>query len=304
MSVLRTPDSCFHDLPDYDFAPRYTQVKSPHNGPLRLHYLDEGPRDAPETVLMLHGEPTWSYLYRKMIPIVAAAGHRVIAPDLIGFGKSDKLRERKSYSYAQHVAWLTEFITNLNLQRITLVCQDWGGLLGLRLAAENEERFVRISAANTFLPTGDRSLGRTFKIWRAFSQYMPWLPVGRIVSGGAAAHPLPPEVVAAYNAPFPSERYKAAARHFPVLVPATPDDPAVPANRAAWKVLQAWHKPFLTAFSDGDPITAGLDKVLQEAIPGAKGQPHVTLPGGHFLQEDAGPEWARIVVEFMRANPL
>jgi haloalkane dehalogenase len=294
MSILRTPEERFANLPDYPFKPNYLQF-----GEARMHYLDEGNRDAKETVLMLHGEPTWSFLYRKMIPIAAAAGHRVIAPDLIGFGKSDKLTDADKYTYAMHIESLTNFIKTLNLQNVTLVCQDWGGLLGLRLAAENEERFSRITAANTFLPTGDEPTPKAFKIWLAMSQATPFFPVGKFVKMGCGTK-ISKEVVAAYDAPFPDKTYKTAARVFPKLVPITPDNPASEANRKAWKVLEKWEKPFLTAFSDGDPITRGADEILQARIPGAKGQPHTTIRGGgHFLQEDKSEEWAEIIVKFI-----
>lgn len=298
---LRTPDERFANLPDYPFAPHYVDLDG-----LRMHYVDERPAGpAPtETVLMLHGEPTWSYLYRKMIPIVVSAGYRVVAPDLIGFGKSDKPTNPASYSYQQYVSWLTAFVQTLDLQTITLVCQDWGGLLGLRLAAENERRFVRICAANTGLPTGDQPPSDAFLQWQQFSQVIPELPVGMIVSGGCVRK-LPADVVAAYDAPFPDETYKTAARLFPKLVPTSPDDPAAPANRAAWQTLMRWQKPFLTAFSDGDPITAGGDRYFQKLVPGARDQPHQTLTGGgHFLQEDVGEQWAELIVQFIQANPV
>ena len=248
---------------------------------------------------MLHGEPSWSYLYRKMVPPIAASGHRVIAPDLVGFGRSDKPAARDDYTYQRHVDWMTAVLVGLDLRAVTLVCQDWGGLIGLRLVAEHPERFARVVAANTFLPTGDTDPGPAFLAWRTFSQQVPEFPVGRIVSGGCAT-PLPAEVIAAYDAPFPEERFKAGARQFPLLVPARPDDPASEPNRAAWKVLERWERPFLTAFSDSDPITAGGDRMLQARIPGAQGQPHTTIAGGgHFLQEDRGAELAGVVVDFI-----
>jgi len=296
MEILRTPDERFATLPDYPFAPHYVQV-----GEVRIHYVDEGPPEAPP-VLLLHGEPTWSFLYRKMIPPIAAAGFRVIAPDLVGFGKSDKPARREDYTYQRHVDWIRGLLEVLDLREITLFGQDWGGLIGLRLAAEYPDRFARIIAANTFLPTGDVALGPAFEAWKKFSQEVPEFPVGGIVQSGCVK-PLPPEVVAAYEAPFPDESYKAGARQFPLLVPATPDDPAAPGNRRAWEVLGRWDKPFLTAFSDSDPITRGADKILQQAIPGAKGQPHRTIEGaGHFLQEDKGEELAAIVVAFARGS--
>jgi haloalkane dehalogenase len=293
MDVLRTPDERFRDLRGYDFAPHYLERDG-----IRIHYLDEGP-PAATPVLMLHGEPSWSYLYRKMVPPLAAAGHRVIAPDLVGFGRSDKPAARDDYSYQRHVDWMTAVLVGLDLRAVTLVCQDWGGLIGLRLVAEHPERFARVVAANTFLPTGDTDPGPAFLAWRTFSQQVPEFPVGRIVGGGCAT-PLPAEVIAAYDAPFPEERFKAGARQFPLLVPARPDDPASEPNRAAWKVLERWERPFLTAFSDSDPITAGGDRMLQARIPGAQGQPHTTIAGGgHFLQEDRGAELAGVVVDFI-----
>ncbi len=268
---------------------------------MRIHYVDEGPASA-EPVLMLHGEPSWSYLYRKMIPPIAQAGYRVIAPDLVGFGRSDKPAKREDYTYQRHVDWMRGLIEQLDLRSITLVCQDWGGLIGLRLAAEHEERFARIVAANTGLPTGDQPMGRAFLAWQRYSQETPEFHVGGIVKGGCQTE-LAPEVIAAYDAPFLDDRYKAGARQFPLLVPNSPDDPAAPANRKAWEVLTRWQKPFLTAFSDSDPITRGADQLFQALIPGAKGQPHTTIVGaGHFLQEDKGPELAEVVLAFMRQN--
>jgi haloalkane dehalogenase len=293
MEALRTPDDRFAALPGYAFAPHYLDA-----GGLRVHYLDEGPRAA-APLLLLHGEPSWSYLYRKMLPILVAAGHRVVAPDLVGFGRSDKPAARADYTYQRHVDWMRAVLTGLDLHGVTLVCQDWGGLIGLRLVAEHAERFARVVAANTFLPTGDLDPGPAFLAWRKFSQEVPEFPVGRIVRGGCTSE-LPPAVVAAYDAPFPEERYKAGARQFPLLVPASPDDPAAEPNRAAWRVLEGWEKPFLTAFSDSDPITAGADRMLQERIPGARGLPHTTIAGGgHFLQEDRGEELARAVIDFV-----
>ncbi len=302
MEYLRTPDERFADLPDYPFAPHYLQVDDGEGGSLRLHYLDEGPAAA-DPVLLLHGEPSWSYLYRKMIPILVARGHRVIAPDLIGFGRSDKPLRREDYSYQRHVDWVRAALEQLDLQRITLVCQDWGGLIGLRLVAERPERFARVVAANTMLPTGDHSPGPAFEQWQQFSQQVPVFPAGGVIKGGTV-NPLPQAVIDAYDAPFPDERYKAGARQFPLLVPIRPDDPAAPANRAAWAELANWRKPFLTAFSDSDPVTAGGDRLMQKLIPGTQGQAHTTITGaGHFLQEDKGEELAGVVLRFIEANP-
>jgi haloalkane dehalogenase len=296
MEVLRTPDERFENLPGFDFEPHYTEI----NG-LRVHYLDEGPPEA-APVLLLHGEPSWCYLYRKMIPVITRAGLRAVAPDFAGFGRSDKPASRDDYSYQFHVDVMTAFVEGLDLRDVTLACQDWGGLIGLRVAAEHEGRFARIVAANTFLPTGDDPPGEAFLRWQKFSQEVPELPVGRIVNGGCVTD-LPPEVVAAYEAPFPEERYKAGARAFPALVPTRPDDPASGANRKAWEVLRRWEKPFLTAFSDSDPITRGGDHAFQTLVPGTKGQPHTTIEGaGHFLQEDKGEELAAVVVGFIAST--
>jgi haloalkane dehalogenase len=300
VNVLRTPDERFASLPAFPFAPHYVSVRDE----LRIHYVDEGPRDAApgECVLLLHGEPSWSFLYRKMIPVLAGAAHRVVAPDLVGFGRSDKPSERSDYTFQRHVDWMSDFLAALDLRHVTLFCQDWGGLIGLRLVAEHGDRFARVVAANTFLPTGDQRPADAFFAWREFSQNVPELPVGKIVSSGCAT-PLPPEVVAAYDAPFPDERYKAGARQFPTLVPAAPDDPASQPNREAWKALERFEKPFLTAFGDRDPITKGADRALQARIPGAKGQPHTTIEGAaHFLQEDKGEECALIVNAFIAAT--
>lgn len=296
MKILRTADERFLHLPGYAFEPHYTDVHG-----MRMHYLDEGPADA-NPVLLLHGEPSWSYLYRSMIPLIAAAGLRTIAPDLIGFGKSDKPADQRDYSYEKHVSWMKQFVEKLDLRSITLVCQDWGSLIGLRVAAENERRFDRIVLANGGLPTGEGKMPRVFRAWRAFARISPWFPIGRIVQSGTVSA-LPPDVVAAYDAPFPDSSYKAGARAFPRLVPTTPDDPAAPANRAAWEVFRNWQKPFLTAFSNRDPITRGLDKAFVERIPGAKGQPHTTIRNaGHFLQEEKGPELANVIIDFVKSQ--
>jgi len=303
MECLRTPDDCFADLPGFDYSPNYLTVDDTEGGELRVHYLDEGPADA-APVLLMHGEPSWSFLYRKMIPALVSAGHRAVAPDLVGFGRSDKPGLRTDYTYQRHVHWMQSVIDQLQLRDITLVCQDWGGLIGLRLVAENPERFARVVAANTMLPTGDQDLGEAFVNWRTFSQEVPVFPVSTIIDGATTTE-LPPEVLRGYDAPFPDEHFKEGARQFPLLVPATPDDPAAESNRAAWQVLSQWQKPFLTAFSDSDPITAGGDALLQKLIPGCSGQAHTTIEnGGHFLQEDQGERLAGVVAEFIQANPL
>jgi haloalkane dehalogenase len=291
---LRTPEKRFENLPDYDFAANYVDVDE-----LRMHYVDEGPSDG-EVVLLLHGEPSWSYLYRYMIPPLAEAGLRVIAPDLIGFGKSDKPTKKSDYSYAGHVAWMRQFVETLDLNGITLFCQDWGSLIGLRVAAENEQRFARIALGNGGMPTGDEEMPKVFKIWRAFARFSPWFPIGKIIQKATITE-LSDEIVAAYDAPFPSSRYKTGARAFPMLVPTTPDDPASDANRAAWKIFAEWQKPFLTMFSNRDPVTRGAEAPWQETVPGAKNREHVKIRNaGHFLQEDKGPELAEELLKFIR----
>ena len=291
MKALRTPDARFVDLPDFPFEPRYVDVEPE----LRMHFVDEGPRDG-QVVLLLHGEPSWSYLYRKMIPPLVAAGLRAVAPDLIGFGRSDKPASREDYTYERHVGWVWALVERLGLRDVTLFCQDWGGLIGLRVVAEHPEVFARVVASNTFLPTGDQPMPDAFVAWRDFSQTTPVFPVGAIIEKGCA-RPISPEVRAAYDAPFPDDAYKEGARQFPMLVPARPDDPASAANRRAGDVLRAWDKPFVTLFGDSDPITRGADRLLQAMVPGAAGQPHATLAkAGHFSQEDAGAELAEHVV--------
>jgi len=294
METIRTPDERFENLPGYTFAPNYADVDG-----LRVHYLDEGPRDG-AVVLLMHGEPSWSYLYRKMIPVLTDTGLRCIAPDLVGFGRSDKPTAREDYTYAAHVEWMRALLFDaIGLTDATLVGQDWGGLIGLRLVGEHPDRFARVVAANTFLPTGDKSPGDAFLAWQKFSQETPEFPVGRIINGGCTSD-LREDVIAAYDAPFPDDTYKAGARQFPTLVPSRPDDPASEANRAAWDVLRKFEKPFLTAFSDKDPIMKGGDKVFRAEVPGCEGQPHTTIDGGgHFLQEDCGEQLARVVAAFI-----
>lgn len=293
MNVLRTPDDRFADLPGFDYPPSYLETDG-----LRVHYVAAGPEDGPP-VLLMHGEPTWSFLYRKMIPVFVAAGCRVLAPDLVGFGRSDKPSEIADYSYQRHVDWMLDWLRQVDPREVTLVCQDWGSLIGLRLVAAEPDRFARVVVANGFLPTGDERVPGVFKAWRAFATYSPVFPVAGIVRVGSKSR-LPQSVRRAYEAPFPDRSYLAGARAFPALVPITPDDPASEPNRQAWKILEQWHKPFHTAFSDGDPITRGGDRRLRKRIPGAEGCEHTTIRGaGHFVQEDKGEELARFVVAQM-----
>jgi haloalkane dehalogenase len=293
MESLRTPDARFSNLPDFPFEPRYADV----GDGLRMHYVDEGPRSGP-VILMLHGEPTWSFLYRKMIPVLAAAGFRAVAPDLVGFGRSDKPVDPKDYTYARHVGWMRALLDTLDLRDVTLVGQDWGSLVGLRLAMENQARFGRIVIANGFLPTARQGVPPAFHLWRAFARYSPVFPIGRIVAAGCVTKP-PAAVRAAYDAPFPSSRYEAGARVFPSLVPTHERDPAVPANRAAWDALARWDKPFLTLFGKNDPILGRADAPLQALVPGATGQPHERFWGGHFVQEDRGDHLARAIARWI-----
>ena len=298
MKALRTPDDRFSNLPGYEFEAHYLEVPDGDGGQLRIHYVDEGPRDV-APVLMLHGEPSWCYLYRKMIPGIVGGGHRALAPDLIGFGRSDKPSEKSDYTFQRHVDWMTSWLEQVDLQNATLFAQDWGALIGLRLVAENPGRFARVVIGNGGLPVGEGTPNEAFSRWQKFSQQSPTFEIGRLIQG-ATATKLSDEVVAAYDAPFPDDSYKAGARIFPTLVPTSSDDPAVPANRKAWEVLMSWEKPFLTTFSDSDPITKGGERAFQGRVPGTKGQPHTTIVGaGHFLQEDKGEELARIVVDFV-----
>jgi len=299
MKILRTPNERFEKLKDFPFKPHYIEVPDGQGGELRIHYLDEGNRKF-DPILLIHGEPSWSYLYRKMIPILVKAGNRAIAPDLVGFGRSDKPSHRDDYSYQRHVDWMQAWFERLDLNRITLVCQDWGGLIGLRLVTANPDRFERVVVANTGLPTGDGPISDAFLNWRKFSIESPDFDIGGIISMGCQTK-LSQEIISAYQAPFPDDTYKEGARIFPSLVPITSDDPASAANRKAWKVLSTFNKPFLTAFSDGDPITRGGERIFQEQIPGAKEQPHTIIKGGgHFLQEDCGEVFASIIVNFIQ----
>jgi haloalkane dehalogenase len=301
MRALRTPDDRFENLPGWTFAPRYTEVPDGEGGTLRVHHVDEGPAGA-NPILCMHGEPSWAYLYRKMIPVFTGAGYRAVAPDLVGFGRSDKPTELDDYTYQRHVDWMTAWLSAVDLQHATLVCQDWGALIGLRLLAENPDRFDRVVVANGFLPTGDAAPGEAFLRWREYSQTTPNFHVGGIIKGGCRTE-LSEDVIAAYDAPFPDDSYKAGARKFPVLVPISPDDPASAPNKAAWTVLEKWEKPALTAFSDQDPITRGADRAFQARVPGTKGQPHTTIEGGgHFLQEDKGEQLANVIVEWLAAS--
>ena len=299
MQTLRTPDEAFDGLPDFPFEPHYVEVDDGEGGTLRIHYLDEGPPDA-SPVLLMHGEPTWCYLYRHVIPTLVDAGHRVVAPDLVGMGRSDKPTEQSDHSYARHVEWMRRALFDrLDLRDITFFGQDWGSLIGLRLVAADPDRYARVAIGNGGLPTGHGPASEAFLAWQRYSQETEHFPVGRIIDGGCTTS-LPPEVVAAYDAPFPDDSSKAAVRIFPTLVPTSSSDPATPDQEAAWRVLESFDKPFLLCFSDSDPITRGGDAPFLARVPGARGQAHTTIEGGgHFLQEDRGPELAGVLAGFI-----
>ncbi len=331
MQFVRTPEDRFENLKDYPFTPHYVSVADGEGGALRLHYVDEGQG---QVILCLHGQPSWSYLYRKMVPMLTAAGFRVIAPDLIGFGKSDKPTQRENYTYANHVLWMKGFIEALDLQRVTLVCQDWGSLIGLRLVAENDTRFARVVLANGALPDAKGIPEALAPQLNKLLAATPALPIAEMFAKLAgpmedrpqfmywvrhcAAHPdfHPAQVMKAslrhcdeeeyraWAAPFPDETFVQGARQFPSLVPIIPDNPAVAANRAAWTFFEGFERPFVTAFGDSDPVTRGQEKRFIETVPGAKGQNHTILKGGgHFLQDDVADELSSVVIEFIADNP-
>ena len=295
-NFLRTPEERFHNLPDFPYEPHYSEI-----GGLRIAYIDEGPKEGP-VVLLMHGEPAWSFLYRKMIPVLVQAGMRVLAPDQVGFGRTDKPSHRADYTYENHVQWMSAWLESVDVSEITLFCQDWGSLIGLRMIAEMPHRFARIALSNGALPTGMEEMPRAFHIWRAFAKYSPWFPIGKIVRFGCAQG-LSDEAVIAYDAPYPNSRYKIGARVFPTLVPIEPSDPARQANELAWDMYKTWTKPFITLFSTRDPITKGGEKMWQKNVPGAANQNHTKIRGaGHFVQEDKGQEVAQALVAFIRAN--
>ncbi len=300
MEILRTPDNCFINLDGYPFNPRYSEVPAGDGQQLRIHHVDEGD-PAASPVLLMHGEPSWSYLYRKMIPPLVDAGHRVVAPDLVGFGRSDKPGAMDDYTYQRHVDWMSTWLVGADLTDITFFGQDWGGLIGLRLVAAFPDRFARVAIANTGLPTGHGAPSEAFMQWRAFSRKADPFPIGWVIQG-ATVGDLSEVELAGYEAPFPDESYKAGAKIFPSLVPVDLEDPGGVANVAAWEVLESFDKPFLTAFSDQDPITKGGDKRFREKVPGAAGQPHTTVvDAGHFLQEDQPLVLADLIDTFTQA---
>ncbi len=297
MKLLSTPEERFENLPDFTFDSHFIKVDG-----INIHYLDEGNKQA-EVVLLMHGEPSWSFLYRHMIPILVKAGFRIIAPDLVGFGRSDKPTEQNDHTYLKHVEWMTKWLQLLDLRNITLFCQDWGSLIGLRLAIENQDRFNRIVLSNGGLPTGEQRMSDAFTNWREFSRNSPSFDIKFIIQG-ATTTKLSKEVLNGYDAPFPDDSFKAGARILPSLVPISADDPEHEANKKAIEHFKQWEKPFLTAFSDKDPITRGGDRFWQALVPGAAEQNHTTIKNaGHFVQEDKGPEQAKVIIEFIKNNP-
>ncbi len=301
MSVLRTPDERFDNLPDFLFKPHYLQI-----GGLRVHYIDEG---VGEVILCLHGEPTWSFLYRKMIPILAAK-YRVVAMDFVGFGRSDKFMDKKDYSFQMHTETLAGFINDLNLKDVTLVVQDWGGLIGLPLACRKPEVFERLVIMNTGLPTAEDNVSeeraKAFLAWRQFAESKPDLPIGQVIRMGTAqGNLIPPEVIAGYEAPFPDMTYKAGASIWPLLVPIHPGAAGAAEMRFTKDTLSQWRKPVLVMFSDGDPITRGGEEFFRALIPTARKQPHIVIKNaGHFLQEDKGEVIAKHILNFMARTPI
>ncbi len=297
MKLLRTPDERFDNLIDFPFKPNYKEVDD-----IRIHYVDEGPKDAAEVILLMHGEPSWAFLYRHMIPILVQVDYRTVAPDLVGFGRSEKPTEQSDHTYHKHVQWISQLVNMLDLNNITLFCQDWGSLIGLRVAIENQERFKRIVLSNGGLPTGEQQMSEAFLNWRKFSRESPVFKIKTLIQG-ATTTKLSKEVKDGYEAPFPDDSFKAGARILPSLVPISPDDPEHDANKKAIELYKQWKKPFLTAFSDNDPVTRGGDKFWQKIVPGAQGQNHVTIKNaGHFVQEDKGPELANLIFEFIKNN--
>jgi len=297
MKVLRTPDESFRDLEGYDFEPHYQEVKDEDGTLLRIHHVDEGPADA-APILLMHGNPTWSYLYRKFVPKLVGAGHRVIAVDLVGCGRSDKPAERADYTQARHVDWLRKWLEALDLRDITLFCQDWGGTLGLHLVAAHPERFARVIAANTGMPLGQGE-SEFMKMWVGMMRDARRFPMQQMLPTGMT-HTLTPGELAAYQAPFPDPSYEAGICQFPMLIAVQPDNPGVPANREAWERLGRFDKPFLTLFGAKDPVTQGGEKALQAHVPGAKGQPHHLFPdASHFIQEDVPDELVERILAFI-----
>ena len=299
VEILKNDPSDFVGLKEWEYKEHFYTLKTEY-GDMNIHYIDEG-SSSENTVLLLHGEPDWGYIYRKFIDPLVAAGVRVVVPDLPGFGKSDKLSERSSYTYEKYVNWMETWMKDLELNNITLFGQDWGGLIGLRLVAENEDMFKNVVISNTALPTGDISAGKAFEDWKNYAQTVDNFHAGGIIKGGTVKG-LDQYVIDAYNAPFPDDSYKEAARQFPMLVPVTPDNPSSQKNREAWEVLKNWNKPFLCVFSEQDEIFNGVDKAFTKLIPGCQNQPHKTIQGGHFIQEDNPEECIEAILHVLASK--
>jgi len=297
MSIIRTPDERFTNLPDFPYEPHYVELNR-----IRVHYIEKGEGDV---ILCLHGEPSWSYLYRKMIPKLSV-NHRVMAMDFIGFGRSDKYTKEEEYSFRMHCDTLIAFIRKMDLNNITLIVQDWGGLIGLSVVGELQERFARLVIMNTGLPTGEEKIPFSFHIWRFFAKITPVFPIGRMIYFDSARHnKTSKEIIAAYDAPFPDSSYKAGARAWPLLVPLRPGDPGTVETKRGRDVLSRWNKPALVMFSDGDPVTRGQEIIFRDLIPTAKDQPEIVIKNaGHFLQESHGEELAENIVNFIDRTPI
>jgi len=301
MDVLRTPDEHFADLPDYDFEPRYREVVAADGTRLRFHFVEEGPSDA-APVLLLHGNPSWSYIHRHMVRDLAALGHRVIALDLMGLGRSDKPTNRDDYTLAAHVDWMGQWLEAEDLREVTLYCQDWGGLIGLNVLREHPDRFARVVASNTGVPVGE-GVNEFMRQWLEFSQSVDELPIADLVDGGVT-RALSVAEKAAYGAPFPDGTYQAGALRFPLLIPVQPDNPGVERCVETWAFLETWTKPFLTVFGSADPVAykPGAHLKFQRVVPGAAGQPHRVIEGAnHFIQEDAPAELVEAIHAFVLA---
>jgi haloalkane dehalogenase len=299
MKILRTPDECFENLPGFDYEPHYVTIKDDDGTDIRIHYLDEGPRDA-QPILLMHGNPSWSYIYRKMIPGLLATGRRVIAVDLVGCGRSDKPAKKKYYTLARHIDWIEKWLVAMDLNNITLVCQDWGGTIGLNVMVDNPERFDRVVMANTGIPTGDGG-NRWLKVWLFVMKYLPSFPWGIAFKPTVKAEDFDDNIFDAYRkAPFPQRKYQAGIRQFPQLISIFPDNPGVPQNRAAWKKLKQFNKPLLTLYGNLDPVTKGQEAKYIKGVPGAKGQNHKIIKGGgHFIQEDKPDELVAEIIPFL-----
>lgn len=301
MKVLRTPDACFEGLPDYNYQPHYTTVQADDGTPLRFHYIDEGPADA-EPIVLIHGNPTWSYLYRHMIPELLKTGRRVIALDLMGCGRSDKPSSKSDYTLARHCDWMQQWLIANDLKNITLFCQDWGGTLGLNLVANHPERFDRVIASNTGVPTGTGG-NRWLRIWLAAMRYAPFFP-WRLAFRKTLLREMTLQEYAAFEkAPFPARKYQAGIIKFPALITVFPDHPEVDINRDTWRKLKSFDKPFLTLFGNRDPVSKGFEKAIQRSIPGAHGQAHKIIDGGgHFIQEDKPAELVAEIIPFLEVR--